>query len=133
MFSPRKFLQSCRFAWRGLLAVARAEQNFRIQVIVAVVVLALSVILRVRVVEFLALILVAAAVLVLECINSAVERLLDLVQPRLHGYVREIKDIMAAAVLVASFGAAVIGGVILLPYLWSQCVLYFPMSAFTLR
>ncbi|MBI2482722.1 diacylglycerol kinase [Candidatus Uhrbacteria bacterium] len=122
MLSLRQFLQSLRFAWRGLLLVARSEQNFRIQLSVAGAVGVLAMLFRIRVGEVLVLALVATAVLVLECINSAVERLLDLVQPRLHGYVREIKDMMAAAVLVASLGAALIGGVILLPYCWAYMV-----------
>jgi diacylglycerol kinase len=57
-----------------------------------------------------------AAVLVLELLNSMLERLVDLVKPRMHGYVRDIKDLMAAAVLVTAGFAAVVGLIILLPY-----------------
>ncbi|MBI4434923.1 diacylglycerol kinase, partial [Candidatus Uhrbacteria bacterium] len=82
-----------------------AEQNFRVQLVIYIAVLALASFLRVQPWGLVAIVLAGGIVLVLECINSAVERLLDLVQPRLHGYVREIKDIMAAAVLVASVSA----------------------------
>lgn len=112
----RHFTRSFHFALRGLWLVYQHEQNFRIQLIAYVVVLALASFLRVAAWQLVALVLAGGSVLVLECINSAVERLLDLVQPRLHGYVREIKDIMAAAVLVASLSAALIGIAILLPY-----------------
>ena len=111
-----RFLSSCRFAIRGLWSVYRAEQNFRIQLIALVAVVLTASFVAVRPWEFVALILAGGFVLVLECINSAVERLLDLVQPRLHSYVREIKDIMAAAVLISSVSAACIGVAILLPY-----------------
>jgi diacylglycerol kinase len=96
--------------------VYRHEQNFRIQLVAYIIVLAAAALLRVQPWQLVALVLAGGSVLVLECINSAVERLLDLVQPRLHGYVREIKDIMAAAVLVASVSAVLIGIAILLPY-----------------
>ncbi|MDO8599268.1 MAG: diacylglycerol kinase family protein [bacterium] len=106
-----------RFAVRGLWMVFRAEQNFRIQLIVFIVALTVASFLPIRPWELVALVLAGGAVLVLECINSAVERLLDLVQPRLHGYVREIKDIMAGAVLIASVGSLIIGVTIFLPYI----------------
>lgn len=105
-----------RFALHGLAQVWRAEQNFRIQLVCFITVMTIAMILGVRSWELIAITLAGGSVLVLECINSAVERLLDLVQPRLHGYVREIKDVMAAAVLIASFGAAVIVLVIFVPY-----------------
>lgn len=112
-----RFFRSIRFALRGLSAVYQAEQNFRIQLISFVVVMGIAVMLRVRSWELIAITLAGGSVLVLECINSAVERLLDLVQPRLHGYVREIKDVMAAAVLIASVGATIVVLAILAPYL----------------
>ena len=115
-----RFLRSLRFAGRGLATVYQTEQNFRLQLIALVGVVTLGGVLHVGAARSLVLIIVGTAVLVLECINSAVERLLDLVQPRLHGYVREIKDLMAGAVLIASLGAAVVGFIILVPSLLSS-------------
>ncbi len=120
MSAMTRFLRSVRFSLRGFAIVWSGEQNFRIQVIAVLVVFAVASVLRIRAWEFVAIALASGLVLVLECINSAVERLVDLVQPRLHGYVRDIKDIMAAAVLVASLGAAIVGLVILVPYLFTN-------------
>lgn len=116
MSAIARFIRSVRFSLRGFAIVWTGEQNFRIQVVAFLVVFAAAIVLRVREWEFVAIALAGGLVLVLECINSAVERLVDLVQPRLHGYVRDIKDIMAAAVLISSVSAAIIGVVILLPY-----------------
>jgi len=55
-------------------------------------------------------------VLVLELVNSVIERLLDFVCPGQNGKVKIIKDVMAGIVLLASLGAAVIGILIFLPY-----------------
>lgn len=104
-------------AWRGLLVAYKTEKSFRIQAALAFVVLFFIIILPLRSSETVLLLVVMAAVLVLELLNSTVERLVDLVKPRLHGYVRDIKDLMAAAVLVASVFAAVVGLIILTPYL----------------
>jgi diacylglycerol kinase len=46
-----------------------------------------------------------------------VERLADLLKPRLSAYVGEVKDLMAAAVLTASLFAALAALLILAPYL----------------
>lgn len=66
--------------------------------------------------ERVILLLAIASVLVLELLNSMIERLVDLVKPRLHGYVRDIKDLMAAAVLVASLFALAVGSIIFFPH-----------------
>jgi len=54
---------------------------------------------------------------VLELLNSAVERLVDLFKPRIHEYAEEVKDIMAGAVLMGSIGAAVVGVIVFWPHL----------------
>lgn len=58
---------------------------------------------------------VVMTVLVLELVNSAVERIVDLVKPQLHSCARDIKDLMAGAVLIASLFAVLVGLMIFLP------------------
>lgn len=67
--------------------------------------------------EKIALLLMIFSVLTLELINSTVERIMDLLHPHNGEGVKIIKDLMAAIVLVASLGAAIIGLVIFLPYI----------------
>lgn len=95
----------------------RTERSFRIQTFVGLVVLLLLVILPLSLWERVILLLAITAVLVLELLNSTVERMADLMKPRLHEYVGDIKDLMAGAVFVASLSAALIGILILWPYL----------------
>lgn len=54
--------------------------------------------------------------LVLELVNTIVERFADLLEPRIHPYVHVIKDLMAATVVVAAASAVIIGFMIFLPY-----------------
>ena len=58
------------------------------------------------------------AVLTLELVNIAIERLLDFLQPEYSDKVRIIKDLMAAIVLLASLGAAVIGLIVFWPHIF---------------
>jgi undecaprenol kinase len=55
-------------------------------------------------------------VLVLELVNTVVERVVDILKPRVHPYVRLIKDMMAAVVLISIVFASCIGIVIFYPY-----------------
>ena len=94
----------------------KQEQNFRIQVVIAGVVILLMIALHVSAMEAIALIFVIVAVLVLEILNTVVERFVDLLKPRLHPHSEIIKDMMAAAVLLTSFGAMLVGILIFYPY-----------------
>jgi len=117
MMSFSQFARSMRNALRGIGEVWRHEHSFRIHVLALVVLLILIIALPLSSVERAVLVIVAVVVLVLELVNSIFERFLDLVSPRVGASVRDMKDIMAGAVLIASAGALVVGGVILIPYL----------------
>ena len=117
----KRFLRSFKFAFKGLAIVFREEQSFRVQIVALSVILVFGALFKIKTWEWIALILVAASVLVLELVNSALERIIDYLKPRLHHYVEIVKDIMAGAVLVASIAAAAIGVIIFYPY-FSQIV-----------
>lgn len=97
--------------------IFKEEQNFRIQILAGAVALTLMFVLPTRNWEKTALILVVSFVLVLELINSIFERVVDMMKPRVHFYVEAVKDIMAAAVFLASLAALAVGLIIFLPYL----------------
>ncbi len=114
--NPKTFLRSCRYAMKGLRLAFRHEQNFRLQTLVALLVVALMLAVGVTTQQAIVLMTAIFGVLVLELLNTVVERFIDLLKPRLHYFVEVIKDLMAAAVLLASLGAAIIGFLIFLPY-----------------
>ncbi len=113
----RQFRNSVRYALRGIRTVAAEERNFRIQLVAAIAVLLLGAVLQIRSVEMAILVLVSGSILVLELLNSLIERVVDLVKPRLHPYVAEIKNIAAGAVLIAAGMAILVALFIFLPYL----------------
>jgi diacylglycerol kinase len=51
----------------------------------------------------------------MELANSAVERIADILKPRIHSYVKEIKDITAAAVMISAILSIIIGLIIFIP------------------
>lgn len=116
MLQIRKLFRSFYYAGRGAVLVFKEEQNFRIQLVAALLITVLMLVLPVKNWEKVALLLVMAFVLVLELINSIMERIVDMLKPRLHVYVESVKDIMAAAVLISSLVALAVGLIIFIPY-----------------
>lgn len=117
MLNFKKLFRSFKFALKGLRYVFKNEQNFRIQLLVGLLVVIFIVILPVEHWEIIALFLMITMVLILEIINTIFEKIVDLLKPRLNSYVEVIKDMMSAAVLLASIVASIIGLLIFIPYL----------------
>jgi len=114
-----RFARSIRHAMHGLKHAFISENNFRIHSIIAVIVLIATVILKLSRAETVTIVLVITSVLVLELVNTIVERFADLLEPRIHPYVHVIKDMMAASVVLAAGGAVVVGILIFWPYIFS--------------
>lgn len=117
MIKLRRLIKSFTYAFRGFRKTFREEQNLKIQTLVAIIVVILGVYFNIAKTEWLFLIFVIGLVMLMELANSAVERVTDVLKPRIHDYVMDIKDIMAAAVMLASLVAVIIGVIIFLPYL----------------
>lgn len=117
MVSLRRLISSFSAALRGIGMVVHEENSFRVQLIAFLGVLVLIAVVDLATWEVVALLMMGVLVLVLELVNTVFERLIDMMKPRLSPYVGAIKDMLAGAVLIASIGALIIGGVILWPHL----------------
>ena len=116
----RKFARSIKHAIRGLAYVLRYEKNFQNQAGVAILVVIAMVYFHLTRGEKVILFLVIMEVLIMELFNTVVERVVDILKPRLHPYARLIKDLMASAVLVSAILAIVIGVIIFLPHIQAR-------------
>lgn len=117
MDNLKKLFQSFRCAFRGLKYVLKNEQNFQLEILIGIFVVILMFIFDIRDWQKVALFLVIFSVLAVELINTILERVVDILKPRVHPYAQLIKDVMATAVLLASIGAIVIGAIIFYPYI----------------
>lgn len=116
MINVNQVFKSFAHAISGLKTVFQFEQSFRLQTVAACVAVGLALLLHIKQNEFIVILLLVASVLTLELLNSVLERLVDAFKPRIHPIVKEVKDMMAATVLLASFFACVIGVLIFYPY-----------------
>lgn len=113
----RKFRRSVKHAIDGIVYAISRERNFRIEMVVAFFVVVFILVFKVKNWEAVILMLMIMWVLILELINTVVERVVDILKPRIHPYARLIKDLMAAVVLISSIMAIIIGIIIFYPYL----------------
>ena len=112
----KEIINSFKCASRGLKYALTLERNFQIELIVAVFVVSLILIFDIKSWEAIILFLMIMWVLVVELANTVVERVIDILKPRVHPYVRLIKDMMAAVVLISAVFASIIGIIIFYPY-----------------
>ncbi|PIR03005.1 MAG: diacylglycerol kinase [Candidatus Magasanikbacteria bacterium CG11_big_fil_rev_8_21_14_0_20_43_7] len=112
-----RFYVSIMHAVRGITYVFRHEQNFRIQIYVSLAVYALTWVFSLKDSERVVIMLLMILIIVLELVNSAIEKFTDIVKPRLHDHVAIVKDIMAGTVLLSSIGATILGLHIFFPYM----------------
>ncbi len=114
----KSYWVSIKRAIGGIGFVFKTERNFKIQLVIAGVVIILSFLFGLSKWEWIVVVLLIGMVLSLELVNSTVEKVIDVIHPRFHGQIKTIKDVLAGAVLIVAIVAAVIGLLIFLPYLF---------------
>lgn len=115
----KNYLKSFKYAFSGFVSFFSLELNSFIHLSAAVVVFIFSWWNNIQVNEWLWIILAVTSVFITEMMNTGIERLCDLVESETNPEIKIIKDISAAAVLLASLFAVTIGIIILGPYLFS--------------
>lgn len=114
----RKRLNSFKFAFKGLAGIWK-EANTKIHLFATVCVIAAGYVLEIDKNDWFWIIICISSVLAAEGFNTAIERLTDLVSPDYHPLAGQTKDIAAAAVLITSIGASIIGLSIFVPALFT--------------
>lgn len=113
----RKFFRSLRHALSGIAYAIREERNFYVEFAIALGITFFAWYFPLTSGERALLAILCTVVLGLELVNTAFERMLDMMKPRVHPYVKVIKDLAAGAVLIVAAGALIAGVLIFLPYI----------------
>ncbi|AQG80058.1 diacylglycerol kinase family protein [Spirosoma montaniterrae] len=113
MINGRKVLRSFRFAGRGILDLFRYENNAKVHLLVAGLVVLAGFWLRLNRVEWAIVLTQIGLVWAAEAFNTAIEKLCDFVSPGLHPHIKTIKDLSSGAVLILALTAVAVGLVVL--------------------
>ena len=102
-------------ALEGLRISLRTERNVKLHFLAVACAVVLGFLLNISSLEWLTILLFFGLVISMELINTAIEKLSDVVQPEKDDRIRVIKDTSAAAVLWASIMALIAGIIIFIP------------------
>jgi len=116
MKRKRSVSESFKNAWWGLKTIFTEGRNIKIQCCIGLIAVLLCIFLPVTQLEWIVILLCCMVVLSLECMNSALEQVVDLASPKFHMLAKRAKDFAAGAVLLASLFSVIIGGMIFIPY-----------------
>ncbi|MFC4411085.1 diacylglycerol kinase family protein [Chungangia koreensis] len=115
MFNLRKLLLSFKFAFEGIVHSIKTEQNIRFHLLATMVVMIAGLLTGLDKGEWIIIFILIGGMLSLELINTAIERVVDLVSPGWQPLAKQAKDAAAGAVLVFATISAIIGILIFLP------------------
>jgi diacylglycerol kinase (ATP) len=115
-FNLQKHFGGCfKFAWKGICIFFTEEYNARIHSILAIIVIISGFYFDITKTEWAIVTICCGLVIAAEAINTAIERLVDLVSPDYHPLAGKIKDIAAGAVLICAIASAIVGLIIFIP------------------
>jgi diacylglycerol kinase len=114
----KQMFKSIGVAFDGIIDLIKSENNAKIHLISTIVVIIVGFKLQFLAIEWLWISLAIAGVWVAELINTAIEKLTDLVSPEINPIAKKVKDYAAGAVLVMAIWAIFVFCLISLPHLW---------------
>jgi diacylglycerol kinase (ATP) len=115
---PKHWWESVNCAIEGVLWAATSQKHLRWHFLTAIAVMLLALLLKLSALDFILLSFAVTLVLFAEIVNTAIEVVVDLVSPEFHPLAKRAKDVAAGSVLVASFGAVVMGFFVFAHYLF---------------
>jgi diacylglycerol kinase len=119
-FSFSQRFKSFSYAWSGIKSVLKIEHNTWIHLFLTISAIALGIVLKLATAEWATLIIVTAMVWMAELFNTCIEKIMDFLSTESHPQIKLIKDMAAAAVLIASIAALIVGAIIFIPKIFNH-------------
>ena len=112
-----KMLKSFKFAIKGIKYMILKENNFKFHLLATVLVIVLGLYFQISSNAWTAILICCGLVLSLETINTAIEKLVDLVSPEHNPKAGLIKDLAAGGVLISAIISVCVAVVVFWGYL----------------
>src|SRR5437868_2441704 len=101
----------------GALLPYQTEISIRIQTFFVVAAILLGVYFHISSIDWMFIVTAAGVLLITETLNTALEKLVDLVSPGYHELAGKVKDLAAGAVFMAAIISIIIALLVFVPYL----------------
>ncbi len=119
LINLQRLIRSFCNAFRGVAKAFEGEMNIYIHCAAAIAVIICGFLFGITRTEWIAAIFAIAMVIAAECFNCAIEQLCDATTKEQNPLIGNAKDIAAGAVLVTAIGAAIVGLIIFVPYIYN--------------
>jgi len=103
------------YAAKGIRQLVIREHNARIHLLSTLAVIIAGIQLHLSMLEWVGIVIAIGLVWMAEILNTCIEQIMDYIRTEEDSKIALIKDMAAAAVLISSLTAIVIGLIILLP------------------
>lgn len=113
MTDDYNFFKNTSYALKGLLEIWKSETSFRTEIFILAPLLILQFFFEFTLAERLLLILSALGVLIVECVNSAIERAVDLITKDFNALAGAAKDASSAAVFFSIVTCVLVWGAVI--------------------
>lgn len=114
-FKNPTFFNAMKNAIRGCGLAIKNERNIKIQIVAAIIATIMGFMFKISSVEWLVLVLTIFFVIVTECLNTAIEKTVDMITNKYSESAKNVKDISAGAVLFSAIASVIVGLIIFLP------------------
>lgn len=111
----KKFLNSFKYAFEGIIKTIKEERNIKIHILAVVVVTTMGIIYKISTTEWIICLILFGLVISSEIINTSIERTVDLISKEKSELAKMAKDAAAGAVLVNAIISTIIAGIIWIP------------------
>ena len=111
----KKLINSFKYAFKGLGSAVKSERNMKIHFTMMMLVIIAGIFFNIAIWEWITCFILFGLVIGMECVNTAIEIIVDMVSPKYNEAAGRAKDIAAGGVLACAIGAAVDGIFIFLP------------------
>lgn len=117
MIEVRKLLKSFTYAVEGINYALKSDQNLLVHLIIAALVIVASIIFDVTPFEMGLLGLTILLVIATEMINTAIEKMVDLITREHRMEAKVAKDVSSGMVLITAIGSIIIGVLVFAPHI----------------
>ncbi len=111
----KKLINSFKYAFKGLGSAVKSERNMKIHFTMMMLVIIAGIFFNIAIWEWITCFILFGLVIGMECVNTAIEIIVDMVSPKYNEAAGRAKDIAAGGVLACAIGATVAGIFIFLP------------------
>ena len=119
-FKRQSLFQKLLNALYGVMMPYKTEISIRIQTLFVLTGMIMGLYFHISSAEWACVTIAAGVLLITECLNTALEKLVDLVSPGYHELAGQVKDIAAGAVFMAGLAAFAVALIVFVPYFWAQ-------------